>query len=73
MFDNRLGFPLVDPFFLREEIINDNVDLGKGLLLNLGTLFVRRTVLDVVHVVLVSLHAYLAVGVLLIWNWLKQS
>lgn len=65
------SLPIVNPLFLFVQIGIDHVDLGEGSVLDLSSLLVSRTVLDVVKVVLVGLHADLAVGVLLVRDRLQ--
>ena len=71
-FDYRLSLPIMDPFLLPVKFIEDEVYLGEGTILNFGSLFMSGTVLYVVQVVLVGLHAYLAVCVLFIWDGFKD-
>ena len=62
----------MNPFLLPVKFIEDKVYLGEGSILYFGSLFMCGTVLYVVQVVLVSLHAYLAVGVLFIRDGFKD-
>ena len=71
MINNRFRLPLVDPLLFLVQIFRDNVNLSKGPILNLGSFLMRRTVLDMVKVVFVGLHAYFTVGVLLVWDGLQ--
>lgn len=71
MINNWLSLPLVNPLLFLVQIVSDDVDLGKWSILNFGSLLVSSAVLDVVKVVLIGLHAHLAICVLLIWNRLQ--
>ena len=62
----------MNPLLLTVEIVVNLINFSEGTILNLGSLFVSSTVLDVVEIVIVRLHAHLAVGVLLIGNWLEE-
>jgi len=68
-----LRLPVMNPLLFFVKVSIDNVNLSEGTILDLGSLFVRRTVLDVVQIVVVGLHADLAVGVLLIGDRLEEG
>ncbi len=63
----------MDPLLFLVQVIGNDVDLCEGPILNFCSLFMRCAVLDVIKVVIIRLHADLAVSVLLIWDGLKQS
>ena len=62
----------MNPFFLSVKFIEYEVYLGKRAVLNFGSLFMSSTVLYMVQVVLVSLHAYLTVSVLFVGDGFKD-
>ena len=62
----------MNPFLLPVKVIEDRVYLCERTILNFGSLFMCSTVLYVVQVVLVRLHAHLAVCMLFIWDWFKD-
>ena len=70
---NWLRLPVVDPLLLLEQVIDDGIDFLEWLLLDAGPSFMSGTILDMIEVVVIGLHADLAVSVLLIWYRLKQG
>lgn len=62
------SLPLVDPLLFLVQVFGYDVNLCEGPILNLSSLFMRRTVLDVFKIVFIRLHTDLAVCVLLIWD-----